>query len=162
MQDSTYSKERRNPLMVFWKYPADRKTDKLKGEKIPSWIFCFPPQVPARSAGRIIAQGPGRRLPCCCAPGCPVSQARSRSSTHTEGSIRETGTDRNLGQDNTKERTLTLWTHTSTAHQAPKTSSHYGALHIMGHNSSDNCRDCFIMQHTHMALKPSSSLKSCS
>lgn len=31
-----------------------------------------------------------------------------------------------------------------------------------GHNSSDNCRDCFIMQHKHMALKTGSALKSCS
>lgn len=45
------------------------------------------------------------------------------------------------------KRERTLWTHTSTAHQAPKTESHYGALHMTGHYSSDNCRDCFIMQH---------------
>lgn len=97
---------------------------------------------------------------CCCAPGCPVSQGRSKSSTLTEESMRETGTGRDLGRYDKRERTLC--THTSTAHQAPKTSSHYGALHIMGHYSSDNCRDCFIMQHTHMALKSGTSLKSCS
>lgn len=78
--------------MGFWRYPADRRTDKIKGEKISFWILRFPLQVPARSAGRITAQGQERRLPCCCAPGCPVSPGRSRSSTRTEVSIGETGT----------------------------------------------------------------------
>lgn len=151
-----------SPFMGFWMYPANRRIDKIKDENIYSWILCFPLQVPARLAGRITAQGPERRLPCCCAPGCPVSRGRSRSSTRTEESFRETGTGRDLRRCDERERTLAPWTHTSTAHQAPKTPSHYGALHIMGHYSSDNCRDCFIMQHTHMALKTGSSLKSCS
>lgn len=44
----------------------------------------LPWQVPVRLAGRITARGPGRRRPCCCAPGCPVSPGRSRSATRTE------------------------------------------------------------------------------
>jgi len=105
------------------------------GGKISPWILCFPLQVPARSAGRITAQGQGRRPPCCCAPGCLVSRGRGRSGTRTEGSFagvrgkREEPRPSHQYSTSGTKNTKSLWC-------------------IMGHNSSDNCRDCFIIQRT--------------
>lgn len=122
---------------------------KRNGGKISPTILCFPLQVPARSAGRITAQGRGRRWPCCCAPGCLVSRERRRSSTRTEGTI---GGERGEGQEETPgEESGPVDSHQYSTSGTKDTKSLWC---IMGHNSSDNCRDCFIMQHkrTHTRL----------
>lgn len=92
----------------FWRFASDRRMNRKMKR-----IFCFPPQVLARSAGRITAPAQGRPPPCCCVPGCPVSQARSRSSTHTEGGEHQRDDGRRRPTQTKGERTL--WTSYSTS-----------------------------------------------
>lgn len=71
---------------ALWRYSCWQFT-RFKKTGLKDIICCaLPSQGPVRLAGRITAQGPGRRLPCCCVPGCPASPGRSGNITRTEES----------------------------------------------------------------------------
>ncbi|KAM3615372.1 uncharacterized protein V6R79_001168 [Siganus canaliculatus] len=80
----------------------------------------------------------------------PVLTRASERTGNVAGGRTDGGRTRQKGEDSVDSHQLT-------AHEAPKTPRRSGALHVMGHYSSDNCRDCFIMQHRHMDLKTGSS-----